>query len=326
MGICKLERMILSLARGGALAVLAAVCGPITATAQEQQGTRSPLGFRTGGANFSPAGFIDNRDTSCVSRYGPGFRYQGGACIKIANGKTIYGGPLPSAEWGDFVQRSTRELLLRSSHVEALATVGVEGGILGSNADFDVIPPFNVSGASGVVGVNGGVMFNWTGIYIGPRVGALFGFGSNSISEPPASPFFTYSVEHPWTIYQEIVFGGPVKNPFWPTMPVRRQDYGPFDGPISKDKMFFFGGVGFAEVHTLVFGTTTGLSVESSHTAAGFTASVGLGVPITGSALVTGQFRYINVPSATFFIPGPVQISGNEFIGSLGVTFAMPVQ
>src|SRR5262249_47270728 len=58
--------------------------------------------------------------------------------------------------------------------------LGLEGGLRASSTTFNVVPPFDVDGPTGVVGLNGGFLYmpSGTNLLIGPRVGALIGFGN----------------------------------------------------------------------------------------------------------------------------------------------------
>jgi opacity protein-like surface antigen len=182
--------------------------------------------------------------------------------------------------------------------------LGIGGGFRSSSTDFDVTPPFDVSALTGVVDVNGGLLFNLPGsnLFFGPRVGGLFGFGSGSISDPPASPGFTYKVEMPWTVYYEAEFGAA------------------FHGATMNDTRVH-ASVGGATVNTLVTATAGGFSVDSNVTRTGVTASLGIDVGVSPSLSVGGQVRYINVPSGPVDIPGTVPISSNVFIATVGLTW-----
>jgi hypothetical protein len=182
--------------------------------------------------------------------------------------------------------------------------LGLEGGIRESRTDFDVIPPFDVNATTGVIGVNGGLMFMPPGsnYFFGPRVGALFGFGSGSTSNPPASPAFTYKVEMPWTIYYEAVVGTDLR-------------------AFLSNGVRLHASLGGATVKTDVTGTTPGFSVSSSTTRTGLTASAGVDFAVTPALSIGAQFRYINVPTGTVDIPGAVPIASNVYIGTVGVTW-----
>jgi hypothetical protein len=182
--------------------------------------------------------------------------------------------------------------------------LGVEGGIRESRTNFDVIPPFNVDATTGVIGINGGLMFMPPGsnYFFGPRVGALFGFGSGSISNPPASPAFTYKVEMPWTIYYEAVVGTDL-------------------GAVLSNNTYLHASLGGATVNTEVTGTMPGFSVSSRTTRTGLTASAGVDFVMTPAFSVGAQFRYINVPTGTVDIPGAVPIASNVYVGTVGVTW-----
>jgi hypothetical protein len=182
--------------------------------------------------------------------------------------------------------------------------LGLEGGVRQSGTDFDVTPPFNVDGTTGVVGINGGFMFTPSGsnYFFGPRVGVLVGFGSGSISNPPASPAFTYKVAMPWTFFYEAEVGTNIASLF-----------------SNNTRMHV--SLGGATVNTSVTGTTPGFSVTSSVTRTGLTASAGIEFPIAPALFVGAQIRYINVPTGTVNIPGMVPISSNTYIGTLGLTW-----
>jgi hypothetical protein len=180
---------------------------------------------------------------------------------------------------------------------------GVEGGLLNAITKFDVAPPFDVRGTAGVIGVYGGLMYMPPGsnFFFGPRIGALFGFGSGSITNPPASPAFTYKVELPWTFYYEAEFGTVLS------------------GALSN--MSVHGSVGAATVNTVVTGTTPGFSVTSNVTRTGLTASGGIDIAVSPAVSLGAQFRYINAPSGDVMIPGKVPISSNIYIGTVGATW-----
>jgi hypothetical protein len=184
--------------------------------------------------------------------------------------------------------------------------IGLGAGIRGSTTNFDVAPPFDVSGTAGVVDVNGGFLFNpmGSGFFVGPRVGALFGVGGGSISDPPASPGFTYKVEMPWTIYYEALFGFQMHGPFMTDMRVH-------------------GSIGGATTNTLVTATAGVFSADSSLTRTGVTASAGFDIPISPVVALGAQFRYINVPAGTVDIPGIVPIKSDVYMGTLGLTWQL---
>jgi hypothetical protein len=186
--------------------------------------------------------------------------------------------------------------------------VGLEGGVRGTTTRFDVMPPFDVDSTIGVAGFNGGFLYMLpdSKAFVGPRVGALFGFGSGSITSPPASPAFTYKVEMPWTLFYEAMVG---------------TDLG--TAPFGRDTRIH-ASLGGATTHTTVTGTAPGFTVESSATRTGVTASIGLDFEVMPSLFVGGQFRYINVPTGDVLIPGLVPISGNSYIGTLTLTKPLP--
>ena len=184
--------------------------------------------------------------------------------------------------------------------------VGLEGGIRQSGTDFAVTPPFNVDATTGVVGVNGGLMFMPPGsnYFFGPRIGALFGFGSGSIANPLASPGFTYKVEMPWTIFYEAEVGANI-------------------GALFSNDTRVHASVGGATVNTSVTGTTLGLTVTSSTTRTGLTASAGIDLAVTPTLFIGAQLRYINVSTGMVDIPGAVPIASNVYIGTVGVTWTV---
>ncbi len=186
--------------------------------------------------------------------------------------------------------------------------LGLEGGVRGSTTRFDVAPPFDVDSTIGVVGLSGGFLYMPTGtnFVVGPRVGALLGFGSGSITSPPASPAFTYKVEMPWTAYYEAVAGA---------------NLGPILGSHNARVL---GSIGGATTHTTVTGTAGAFSVESSTTTTGVTASIGMDFEVVPSLFLGGQFRYINVPTGNVLIPGLVPVSSNSYIGSITLTKMFP--
>ena len=176
--------------------------------------------------------------------------------------------------------------------------IGVEGGFASTDTDFVVAPPFNVHGTPGVIGINGGLMYMppGTNFFFGPRVGALFGSGSGSIADPPASPGFTYKVEMPWTVYYEGEAGIAL------------------NGMLANARLH--GSLGAATVNTKVTGTSAVLTVSSSVTCTGFTASGGIDFPVMQNMLIGAQFRYINAPTDLASIPGMVPISSNTYVGT----------
>jgi opacity protein-like surface antigen len=186
--------------------------------------------------------------------------------------------------------------------------VGIEGGMRASTTRFDVDPPFDVDSTIGVVGVNGGFLYMPTGtnFVVGPRVGVLLGFGSGSITSPPASPAFTYKVEMPWTAFYEAVAGA---------------NLGP---ALFSRNTRILGSIGGATTHTTITGTAGAFSVESSTTTTGLTASLGMDVEVSPALFVGGQFRYINAPTGTVLIPGLVPISSNSYIGTITLTKMFP--
>jgi len=184
---------------------------------------------------------------------------------------------------------------------------GVEGGLRRSGTDFDVTPPFNIGATAGVIGGNGGLMFMPPGssYFFGPRVGVLFGIGSGSIGNPPASPAFTYKVEMPWTIYYEAEVGTRL-------------------GALLSSDTGVHASIGGASVNTSVTGMTPGFTVSSHVTRTGLTVSAGIDHALTPTVSVGAQFRYINVPTGTVDIPGTVPIASNIYIGTLGLTWTVP--
>ena len=186
--------------------------------------------------------------------------------------------------------------------------VGIEGGVRASRTHYDVMPPFNVDSTIGVVGFNGGFLYMLpdSKLFVGPRVGVLLGFGHGSITSPPASPAFTYEVKMPWTVFYEAEVGA---------------DLG--TAPFGRDTRIH-GSLGAATTHTSVHGTSPGLTVDSSTTRTGVTASVGLDFEVSPSLYLGGQFRYINVPTGDVLIPGLVPISSNSFIGTVTLTRPLP--
>jgi opacity protein-like surface antigen len=78
---------------------------------------------------------------------------------------------------------------------------------------------------------------------------------------------------------------------------------------------------GIATVDTKVTGTSGGSDFTDSATRTGFTASIGVQVPVAPQVAATAQFRWINVPNGTVNIPGAVQIDGNRYIGTVGLTW-----
>jgi hypothetical protein len=182
--------------------------------------------------------------------------------------------------------------------------IGIEGGANGSNARFDVVPGFDVSGVTGVAGFNGGVLVRpseWN-FRVGPRAGVLFGIGDNRISHPDASPFFDYKYSDEWTVYLEALAETDCEF-------------------CASERVRLMGSLGAAATHREFTATMPGFSISSSSTRTGVTASAGFAIPITPSFDFTGQFRYVNVPSATYNIPGAVQISGNQYIGTVGLNW-----
>ena len=186
--------------------------------------------------------------------------------------------------------------------------IGLGGGIGGSTTTFDVTEPFDVHGIPGVIDLNGGFLFNptGTGFFAGPRVGALFGIGGGSVTDPPASPGFTYKVEMPWTLYYEAMFGFEM--------------HGPFMAPFMADTRVH-ASIGGATVHTVVTATAGAFNTDSSLTRTGLTASAGFDVPISPMVSLGAQFRYINVPSGTVDIPGTVPIKSNLYVGTVNLTW-----
>lgn len=192
--------------------------------------------------------------------------------------------------------------------------IGIDVGFGGSNADFKTAPPFSVGGSGFVYGINGGVLFDIPGtpISFGPRVGWLGGNMSGSTANPPASPTFTYSVLTRWAFYEE----GMIQ---WrPGLSILGRTKEPANVVASITR--FWMSMGWAETKTKVTGTSGDFRVSDSTTKTGFTAAVGVGVPIVNTPLsITAQFRYINVPTANFNIPGVVPIGGNIYIGTIGL-------
>jgi len=217
----------------------------------------------------------------------------GGQTIRTAGGEPFpyFGGyPIASAVPG---------VMIGGLH----PMLGIEGGFAGTSTSFDVAPPFDVHGTLGVVGIYGGLMYMPTGsnVFFGPRIGALFGLGNGGISDPPASPGFTYKVEMPWMFYYEAE-AGTVLN-----------------GVLGNARLH--GSLGAATVNTRVTGTSAALSVTSSVTRTGLTASAGIDVPVTPTVSLGAQFRYINAPSGEVHIPGSVPIASDIYIGTIGATW-----
>ena len=180
--------------------------------------------------------------------------------------------------------------------------LGIEGGYGWSNNNFAVNPAFNVNGSGGVFGINGGVQFGIPGtrVFVGPEVGALWGNMDGSTSNPPASPASTYSANRAFIEFAGFTAG------------ISESFYDFYSAPIS-----FYGSVGIANVRTNV---TCTCGASDSATRAGFTGSVGVGIPIVNTPVeVDLQYRYINVSESNFNIPGTVPISGNINILTMGL-------
>jgi hypothetical protein len=204
--------------------------------------------------------------------------------------------------------------------------IAIEGGGGWSNTNFDVMPNFGVGGSSFVGGVNSGVLFDIPGtiLSIGPRFGWQGGNMSGTNANPPASPFFDYTVKTTSIFYQEALM----------SIPIQREVLGFektfLDGgaQIGVRLPFVTASAGVAEVRTQVTGTSGAFEITDSANRTAFTGTVGIGMPISpvvlGGALdVYAQYRFVALPNATVGIPGQVQID-NRWIQ--GINFGLELR
>ena len=195
----------------------------------------------------------------------------------------------------------------------------LEGGGEWSNASFEVSPPFNVPGSGFVYGVNGGVQIDIPGTIfsVGPRVGWQGGNMSGTTSAPAASPLFDYSVKTTSIFYQEALVSIPIQRRLFG---FETTFFGPGGEQTSVRLPFVTASAGIAEVQTQFTGTSGAFQVIDSANQAGFTGTVGIGVPLNQNFLggvldIYAQYRFIVLPSATVSIPGQVQIDNRWIQG-----------
>lgn len=184
--------------------------------------------------------------------------------------------------------------------------VGAEVGVGWSNTNFDVVPNFGVSGSSLIGGINGGFLYYipGTSISVGPRIGWLGGDMSGTTANPPASPFFDYTVKVRSFFYQEAFI----------SIPIQREVFGFektfLDGGASVGLKFPYvtASAGVAEARTQITGTSGAFEVTDSLSRTGFTFTGGIGIPIQQSfgGTLDAYLQY----RGTIFSSGAVDIPG----------------
>jgi hypothetical protein len=205
--------------------------------------------------------------------------------------------------------------------------IGVEVGGGWSNTNFDVMPPFGVSGSGFVGGINGGVLIDIPGTIfsVGPRIGWQGGNISGGISGPTASPFFDYSVKTKSVFYQEALVSIPIQREL---LGFEKTFVGPGGEKTSLRLPFVTASAGIAEVQTQFTGTSGAFQVIDTVNRTGFTGAVGIGMPISpvflgGELDAYAQYRIIALPTTTVSIPGQVRI--NDFWVQ-GITFGLELR
>jgi hypothetical protein len=200
-----------------------------------------------------------------------------------------------------------------------LIFIGAGGGWAGGSSTFNVTPSFDASRSGGVGYVNGGILFPIpnTGVAVGPSVTFYGGNVTGDTANPPASPGFTYTVKTNSILVGEAKMTIPLVG----ILPIDQFDL--YTPPVfTRRPPEISLSVGAASAKTEVTGTSGAFVVTDSHRATGITTAVGVAVPIFNTPLLFNtEFRYINQPTTTFNIPGPVHIDRNVFVGTAGLTW-----
>ena len=193
--------------------------------------------------------------------------------------------------------------------------VGVEGGIGHSVDQFKVTSPFNVTGNGGVIGVNGGFLFNTqispfpgSVILVGPQFGALFGNTGGTISNVAGFDYTTKTDESFWA---EIEVKLREKRD------IRHAAAGLAVGWVYDSSV----SAGVVRRYESIIGTSGAFTVTDSAATTGFTASLGVGFPITDNLEMFGRARGFWYPSTVFNIPGPAPIVTNIYVATVGFEY-----
>ena len=198
----------------------------------------------------------------------------------------------------DYVFRGVTQ----SNHKCVQAYVAVEVGAGWSNTDFNVTPPFSVTGSGIVYGLNGGLLIDIPGTIfsVGPRIGWQGGQTTGSTANPVASPTFIYDVKNLWTFYQEAVVQAPVN----------------FGNSMQSSSLFPFitASAGLAETKMQVTGTSGAFQVTDSATRTGFTFSAGFGIPLNQTIAASATDIYLQY-RAFFYQDADVNIPGRVTTG-----------
>jgi len=195
--------------------------------------------------------------------------------------------------------------------------IGAGGGWVGSNSTFNVPPSFDVNGSNGIGFLNGGVLFPTPipGLSVGPAISFFGGNIRGSISQPPASPGFDYQVKTSSIVTTDVEFEF--------VLP-KGNTFGLYNSSLDASLDVEFGA---ATGKTSVTGTSGTFIVNDSHTSTGFTTAFGFSIPIPNTPVsVATHFRYINLPTATFNIPGSVPIDRNIYIATGGLVVTFPLR
>jgi hypothetical protein len=217
---------------------------------------------------------------------------------------------------------------------------GFEGGFGGTTSRFDVSPSFNATGTGGVGGISAGFLtpLPGTNLLVGPRVGFLGGNLGGSVSNPVASPFFTYDTRTNEAVTWEAMFnvGANNLNRFGDVTVAAFGGwmYASFQQGLTQSGSsslitganltnwrqwvmgLSFGGV---TANTQVNGTSGAFNVSDSVTRTGFTAALNAQYLMTGQLAATANLRYIYLPYRTVNIPGSVAVNEQKFLFTVGL-------
>jgi hypothetical protein len=202
--------------------------------------------------------------------------------------------------------------------------VGIEGGIVGGKTNFDTNPPFSVNDTGGVFGVFGGLQVPIAGTpsAVGVKLGWLGGNTAGTTSNPAASRDFAYStsLSNAWEV---SAFYEHYWNPAWRTSLFGNYSsisYGSGTNALL-DALKSGASVGVTSVSTSVKATSGGLNFNDTFTRTGFVASVWVGAQVSQDFALTGQLKYIYVPTQVINVPGAVNVDGSRVIGTIGLTW-----
>jgi hypothetical protein len=180
----------------------------------------------------------------------------------------------------------------------------VEGGWGYNHNDFSFVNPgFNVNGSGGVYGAGVYTYFGITGtpLFVGPRIGGLWGNMSGSTYYVAGAE--TNSVKTKSIYYYEGVLG-------------TRTNWNVFGARNGLDVYGFVGGAqARTEVTSVTATTTTSYTTGNS----GWTTGIGVQQSIDAAAIdLYLQYRYVDVGTSSVFIPGRVDVNRSWSIVTAG--------